>query len=262
MASANIIPATWKLPSEIASRLSPTTYGRQRAIIESGQIVLVLHRPPKPDVDEREGVLFWRDARGDWQASRKAAGGIRQHIRDYSDRETELSNQFDKATSLKDLFEILEALTPLTRAARNMHSALQSARDGIPDDPFLIEMRDFAYEVERNFELLTEDVRNSIHYRMVRDNEEQAKFSREAATASHRLTILAALFFPLTGLGSLFGMNVPSGLEGSGFGGFVFLAFLGIGLGVGTVVWVLAPVKGSRPSPPTLSAPKKPSKLR
>lgn len=242
MASASIIPATWQLPPEIATRLSPTSYGKQRAIVEGKHVLLVLHRPPKPN-DEREGILFWRNAKGEWTSSRPSAGGIRHHIQAFTDREVELSNEFEKAGNLHDLFALLDILTPLTRAGRNMYVALQNARDGVPEDGFLIEMRDQAYEVDRNLELLLEDVRNAIQYRMVRDNEEQAIFSREAAVASHRLTILAALTFPLTAIGSIFGMNISSGLEGMGLKAWIALMLVGVAAGFGTVLWVLAPHK-------------------
>jgi len=46
------------------------------------------------------------------------------------------------------LFDLMETLVPLTRAARNLHRALQTAREAIKSDPFIIEMRDQAYEVD------------------------------------------------------------------------------------------------------------------
>jgi hypothetical protein len=240
MGSLNIIPEEWKLPAAIRTRISPKSYGRQRAIFEEDLLLVVLHGPPDAD-GNRDGVLFFRDRKGDWQSSRRTSGGIRQHIQQYGELATKYGAEFESVSDLRALFDLVDKLTPLVRASRNMHHALQTARENLPDDPFLIEMRDYSYEVERDFELLLDDVRNAIQFRMVRDTEAQAKFARQAASASHRLTILAALFFPLTALGSMFGMNVQSGIEGAGPLGFWGLLSLGVGFGIGTAFWVLSP---------------------
>ena len=49
-----IIPPTWNLPEAIRVRLGQSTYGRQRAIVEEGHLLLVLHKPPGPDDRGRE----------------------------------------------------------------------------------------------------------------------------------------------------------------------------------------------------------------
>ena len=69
-----IIPPTWSMPEAIRLRLGQTTYGRQRAIFEQGHLLLVLHKPPGPDDRTRDGVLFWRNPTGDWQAHRGGTG--------------------------------------------------------------------------------------------------------------------------------------------------------------------------------------------
>jgi len=235
-----IVPANWNLPDAIRSRVSPTSFGRQRAIIEGGQLLLLLHKPPAANDAHREGVLFWRDARGEWQASRGAAGGLKRHIQDYADIDTKLSEKYERADDTTTLFEILEALNPVARAARNMHLALQDAREGFGDDPFLIEMRDAAYDVERNLELLLEDVQNALQYRAAREAEEQARLSRETLRASHRLNTVAALFLPVTAITSVFGMNLSSGLNPTNPTLFWLVLLAGVALGGGMVAWVLA----------------------
>jgi len=142
------------------------------------------------------------------------------------------------------LFDLVESLTPLVRAARNMHQALQAAREAIKGDTFLIETRDLAYEVERNLDLLLQDVRNAIHYRTAREAEEQARLSREALRASHRLNMLAALFFPLTAIASVFGMNFAHGLDQRRPAMFWLVFAVGAGLGFAMKAWVLAEPKG------------------
>lgn len=87
-----------------------------------------------------------------------------------------------------------------------MHSAVQNAREAIKGDPHIIEMRDLAYEAERNIDLLLEDVRLAIQYRTAREAEKHAKASQEVLRASHRLNVLAALCLPVTAIASVFDM--------------------------------------------------------
>lgn len=236
-----IVPQNWNLPETISRRLSPTTYGRQRAIVEERQIVLVLHKPPGPDDDSRQGVLFWRDARGEWQSSRgnPGAGAVKRHVQEYAALEDELSAKYENAVTSLNLFEVLDAATPAARAARNQHAAFQAARQEFGDDPAILELRDLASDIERNFDLLVEDVRNAIQYRAVREAEEQAALTRETLRASHRLNLLAALFLPVTAVAGIFGMNVASGLESGGPALFWLATLFALGLGAGMAVWVM-----------------------
>lgn len=236
-----IIPPTWSLPDAIRLRLGQSTYGRQRTIAEEGHLLLVLHKPPGPDDRGREGLLFWRNPAGDWQFSRggPGPGGLKRHVQSFTEIEARLTHQYEQAADLNALFELMEALMPLVRSARNLHQALQTARDAVKNDMFLIEMRDLAYEVERNFDLLLEDTRNEIQHRTAREAELQARLSKEALQASHRLNILAALFFPLTAIASLFGMNLAHGLDQSRVLVFWLVAAVSIALGFWMKGWVL-----------------------
>ena len=153
--------------------------------------------------------------------------------------EHELTQAYETASSLDAFFDLVEALVPLVRAARNMHVALQAAREAVKGDGFILEMRDLAYEVERNLDLLLEDARNAIKHRTAREAEEQARLSRAALQASHRLNIMAALFFPLTAVASLFGMNLLHGLNQNSV--LIFWAVSGVSvlLGFAMKAWVL-----------------------
>lgn len=249
-----ILPPTWNLPDALRARLGHSTFGRQRALFEDGHLLLVLHRPPSADSSKREGVLFWRSPAGDWQFSRggPGPGGLKRHLQDYAELEAKLTAQYDLADNSTALFSLIEALTPLVRSARNQHAALQSARESLKGDPFLIEMRDRAYELERNFDLLHEDARNALSYRTARDGEDQARLSRETLRASHRLNVVAALFLPLTAIASVFGMNLPHGIEAKSSLLF-WLVFIG-GLALGFLIraWVVA-----RPTSPASVTPSK-----
>lgn len=237
-----IIPPTWSLPEAIRVRLGTSTYGRQRAVVEEEQLVLVLHKPPGPDDVKREGVLFWRSPGGEWQCNRggPGVGGVKRHVQSYAELEAKLTADFEQATTLDALFDVVAALTPLVRASRNQHAAIQAAREAVKSDPALVELRDLAYEVERNLELLLEDARNEIQYRTAREAENQVRFSREALHASHRLNTLAALFFPLTAITSLFGMNFSHGLSTNKPALFWLVFAIGVGLGLGMKSWVVA----------------------
>lgn len=242
-----IIPPTWNLPDAIRTRLGQTTYGRQRTIFEGGHLLLVLHKPPGPDDREREGVLFWRSPAGEWQYSRggPGPGSIKRHVQSYLELEGQLTQTYDQAQTADALFDLQEAATPLARAARGMHEALQSARESIKGDNLLIELRDLGAQAERNFDLLLEDVRNAIQHRTAREAEEQSRAARDALQASHRLNMLAALFFPLTAISSLFGMNLQHGLDEHSTIWFWLVFAGGVALGFVIKSWVLA-----RPAPP------------
>lgn len=242
-----IVPPTWSLPEAIRLRLGQSTFGRQRAIVEEGHLLLILHKPPGPNERVREGLMYWRSPSGDWQFSRggPGPGALKRHVQSYAEIEAKLAGDYERALDTLALFDLVEALTPLVRAARNMHQALQAARDAIQNDAFLIEMRDLAYDVERNFDLLLEDTRNEIQQRTARKAEEQAELSAAALQASHRLNILAALFFPLTAIASLFGMNLAHGLNMSSPLVFWLVFVLSGALGFGMKSWVLGKPKSS-----------------
>lgn len=237
-----MLPPTWSVPETVRLRLGPTTVGRQRAIFEDGHLLLILHKPPGPDDRTREGYLFWRNPSGEWQFNRggPGPGALKRHVQSYAEIEDALAREYENAPSVTTLFDLVEKVTPLLRSSRNMHHALQTAREAVKADPFLIEMRDLANDVERNYELLLEDVRNEIQQRTARKAEEQAVLSAAALKASHRLNMLAALFFPLTALASLFGMNLTSGLDAGSPAAFWAVLLAGCLLGGGLTAWVLA----------------------
>jgi hypothetical protein len=244
-----IIPPTWAIPEAIRIRLGQTTYGRQRAIFEEGHLLLVLHKPPGPDDRTRDGVLFWRNPAGEWQINRGGSGpgALKRHVQSYVEIEGKLTQDYEQAVTTDTLFDLVESLTPLARAANNMHMALQTAREAIKADPFIIEMRDLADEVDRNIGLLHEDVRHAIQHRAAREAEAQSQSAKEALKASHRLNILAALFFPLTAITSLFGMNLTHGLDEHTPLIFWAVFACGVGLGIFMKTWVLAKT-GSPPA--------------
>lgn len=92
--------------------------------------------------------------------------------------------------------------------------------------------------MDRNLDLLLQDVRNAIQCQTAREAEVESRLSQEALQESRRLNTLAALFFPLTALTSVFGMNLPSGMEPIGVVLFWGIFFAGILLGLAIKTWV------------------------
>ena len=256
-----ITPPGWNLPEPIRARLGQKTVGRQRIIFEDGHLLIVLHRPPTAEDNTREGVLFWRPSDGNWKWSRGINGGaaLNAHIQSYADREAELAGAYDEASDSETLYKLQTEIAPTARAARNMHLALQAARDAVKTEKILIDARDRAYDIERNLELLLEDVRNMIQYRTVKEAEEQSRLGVEALHASHRLNVLAAMFLPLTAVTGIFGMNFPSGLDQNN-AVYFWLVFVGaLALGLALKKWILVrPEKGL----PTFAKPNLPRPLK
>lgn len=201
---------------------------------EDDQVLLVLHAPPMPDEDERHGRFFWRKADGTWVSDQLGQGpdSIMKHINQYDRRLGELEKLEDEAKSAEDQFLILESLSPLHRAIRNMHLVLQELRKRYPEAREVIDMRDQAYDLERMAELLASGTKNSLDYKIARSAEEQAVASDRMALSSHRLNMLVAFFFPLATITTVFGMEIRSGLEKMPQPA-TFFAVIGIGLLMG-----------------------------
>lgn len=209
-------------------------------MVAEGQLLLVLHAPPSADSDERQGRFFWRDAAGRWTPSgaSPAQAGVGDLLREYERAIDALQEVEDHAHTARDYFDLLNRLNPLVRAARNLHQTLQDAREAMPDDRSLILWRDRAYVISRSAELLHNDARHALDFAVAQRAEEEAVTSRRAATAAHRLNILAACFFPIATLAAIFGMNLSHGLAqwDRQNAPLPLLAVLGIGLALGVVL--------------------------
>jgi hypothetical protein len=221
------LPVSWNLPLEIKARFGQKRSGRQRAMAADGHLLLVLHKAPQHGMRDREGIFFWRRPNGHWEYSGRGSGLRRviEHIEEYSLAEQKLAREYEQARGAKDYFRILEEVGPLHHAARNLHATLQVAREAIPDDRDIIDMRDWAYDLERTLELLQADTKHALDHHSVQ--------------VANRLNVLAAIFFPMTAIASLFGMNLVSGLEGSSVIIFWSVLLVGISLGFVTSWWAL-----------------------
>ena len=243
MASGPLVPPNWQLPSELRRRLG-LSVGRQRIMEHEGHLVIVAHDVPSPGEDQRRGVLIWRDDSGQWRASNGDPGiaAIEMLLNRYEKRIDQFDQAEVSAQGADQYLPLLEGLAPVTRAIRNLQSILGEARKALPDEFELINHRDRAYDLSRTAELTYQFAKDSMDVAVVRKAEEQAVASEKMEIASHRLNIMAALFFPLATLASVFGTTLTENWSWSETA-TPFYIFLAGGLMAG---FVLAKVIGRR----------------
>lgn len=242
----NMLPATWDVPQIFRDRLG-SRVGRQRAMVADGHLLLVLHSPPAPDQDEREGRFFWRKPDGTWVSDRMGVGqhAVTKHLDEYNQLIDALELREQQAHSASEYFDVMDKLAPLHRACGNLFSVLQEARKQCPEAREIIDMRDRAYGIQRSAELLASGCKNALDFQIARQAESQARASHRMAVASHRLNLLAAFFFPLATISGLFGMEIRSGIEKLPEP-YTFIVVVMIGLLVGAILTVLLTVRRHR----------------
>jgi len=97
----------------------------------------------------------------------------------------------------RTIFDLLRSIAPLHRTARHLYATLQEARELVPEDRDLINLRDQIGEIERALELLHGDAKNGLEFTVARQAEQQAERTYDMAVSAHRLNLLAAAFFPV-----------------------------------------------------------------
>ncbi len=238
MAQQTLLPKIWEVPTIFRDRLGKGA-GRQRSMFSEGHLLVILHAPPKPGDDERTGCFYWRSPDGKWKSTAHGSGigALQKHLEEYQKRIAALEKMEARAQSAKEYFTVLNELTPLNRATRNLYAALQQAREMATADRELITCRDWAGDLDRDTDLLFTDTKNGLDILIAQKAEEQAQQSLEMSLAGHRLNVLVAIFFPLATLAALLGMNVPHGLEQAEVKPpMTFLIVLLIGLATGVVL--------------------------
>jgi hypothetical protein len=227
------IPQSWNVPHSFRARFSDVA-GHQRAMSDEGHLLLVLHAPPQLGSHDRELRLFWRSADGHWKASTMGQGveSLEAHIADYETRVNRLEAWEQSAEGSDDYFRVRREITPLRRAAHNMYEAIQAGLDACPDDRELLARRNQAGTIERAADLLYEDAQHGLDYAIAKQTEQQA-------LAGRRLNLMAAFFFPIATLASVFGMNLTNGIEhvaGPGLFWAVLVAGLLMGFAVTSLI--------------------------
>jgi len=213
-AAQPLVPNSWNLPERIRERLGKAA-GRQRAMEADEHLLLVLYEPPHPYTGDRHPRLFWRQPDGKWRSTTLGDGAqaLDAHLAEFAARLEKIEAREEQATSAAEYFDLLQELVPLARTTRNLLATLQQARELLPRDQQMISLRDQAGELDRMAELLHADVQNGLNFTVAFQAEEQAQRSYEMTVAAHRLNLLAAIFFPIATLSTLFGMNLEHGLE-------------------------------------------------
>ncbi|MBC8012001.1 MAG: hypothetical protein H7067_18095 [Burkholderiales bacterium] len=234
----SLLPIDWAVPALFRRRLGVKA-GRQRAMAADGHLLLVLNTVPEAGSYKRKAVFFWRDAKGAWKSTASVEGlrSLQRLVESFAQAANELEERLDKGDdSAATLHEVVSRSVPLARAARNLHLALQEARQAV-EDPELINLRDLAGEAERTLELVREDAKVGLEFLLARKSEEQAEQATRIAETGHRLNLLAAVFLPITALGAIFGMNLAHGFERAGPVMFWFITLATIGCGWALLQW-------------------------
>lgn len=222
------IPQDWKVPDIFRGRLSDLA-GRQRAMFADEHLLIILHEPPTAAQVGRNARLFWRSPEGEWRSDTLGLGinSLRTHLNEFAERLQRLEEAIQKAGGADDYYRFRRSVAPLRSAAHGMHTALQQAREFVPDDRELIGCRDQALNIEQAADFTLDDAQHGLEYAIAKQAEEQAK-------AGHRLNLLAALFFPLATLAAVFGMNVQHPLQGQD-NPWLFWLLVGGGVATGFV---------------------------
>lgn len=233
MAEQSTLPPSWEIPQKFRDRLGKQA-GRQRAMLSEGHLLLILHRPPDPGEVKRWGRYFWRKPDGTWASSDLGAGpqALTRHLDEYAEVLKEYDQQEEEAASAEDYFTVLDGVAPVHRSARHLYETLQEARKMVREDRNVINFRDRAHEIERTAELLYRETQHSLDFAIARRAEEQAKSTRRMALSAHRLNLLAAFFFPIATLSTIFGANLDHGFE-TDYAPLPFLALVAFGLALG-----------------------------
>jgi len=214
---SNVLPPGWNLPEALRRRVGKTA-GKQRIISEEGHLLVILHASPSPaDPGVRVAHFFHRDPGGNWQSFPKdfgrGAAALRGHVDIYHDASERFDDRLEQADSADEYFALLRDLAPFVRTTRNLSRVLEEVRTAVGPDPDVIAARDRASDVERTAELVLQWSSQGLDYSIAKSNEEQARLSEFISRSSHRLNMLAAATFPITAVGSFFGVNLASGLE-------------------------------------------------
>ena len=210
----SLLPSLWEIPQVLRDRLGVKA-GRQRAMMDEGHLLVILHAPPGEDHADRVGRFYWREPDGNWhaQVEGRQRHSLATHLEEFEKIVHELDERDPAVEDARELHADITALAPLVRAARNLHAALQHARDLCGEDHDLVAFRDRAYQIQRMAELAYQDAQNTLGFTTALQAEAQATSGHQMAVSAHRLNVLAAFFFPMATLGTVFGVNMDHGFE-------------------------------------------------
>lgn len=182
-----------------------------------GHLLVILHELPDPDEpDVRVAKLYWRTPRATWRSTETTEtdiGPLRRHVESFVELAERLEERIEKAASAAEYFAVLHAAAPALRTARNLCKTLQEARQAAGLDKQLIAVRDTAQDAERALELIHGYAKDGLEFTIAKNAEQNALNSEHVIRSGHQLNLLAAVFLPITAVGSLLGMNLVHGFE-------------------------------------------------
>jgi Mg2+ and Co2+ transporter CorA len=132
----------------------------------------------------------------------------------YAKQLDEFEQLENRATRSDEYLSLLDNLSPLVRSIRNFYEVLQEARTSAKEVSELIDLRDKAYELSRQSELLYQDTKNAMDVAVIRRAEEQSTNTARLAQANHRLNRMVAMFLPLTTMAAVFGTQFTQDWNG------------------------------------------------
>jgi Mg2+ and Co2+ transporter CorA len=184
-------------------------------MIDNGHLLLILHQPPVRNSRSREPHLFYRKPDGTWHSTADGNGlaALNKLLERFERLIETLELQEDQAQSAREYMALIEEMLPLKRTVANLHATLDEARKGLPQVRELINFRDHAYEISRSADLLYEAIKAGGELAQTRHAEVHARHAHLMAQSAHRLNLLVAFFFPLATMATVFGMNLPHGLD-------------------------------------------------
>lgn len=235
-----IIPKSWDIPIIFRNRMGQDV-GRQRLMVEEGHCLVVLHELPEVgDKGVRKPALFWVSDDGGWKSMPTSGGrsALRQLVQDYYDKVMGLEaalTEMNGAETAEKVHDIIDEAGPMQRAVRNVSAVMQELRMAVNSDREVLIIRDMAVSAELSIDLVLADAKSTLDYVTAKNAMIQAKESKKAAREAQKLNRLAAFFFPLVTLASLFGMNPPSEVL-KHVGVHVVIC---LGLLMGAVLWVI-----------------------
>lgn len=220
-----------RLPERWRGRVG-NPVGRQRLLEEGDHLLVLIHEVPgRPEVD----WFFWTDDEGAWQSLPEPGGLLhwKRLLEEYEVVVDELEAGLKKAVSVEDYYRILQAEVAVGQPLKQVRLLAARVRRSRKKNRQLLEIRSIAEELDADLCLVEDGARLGMEALAAESAEKQRRISEQQARLGLRLNYLAAFFLPLMALGTVFGMNVPTGFEDSRW---VFGAIFAVGLLTGGIL--------------------------
>lgn len=203
------VPEEFDLEEDLRDQLSGRS-GTQRYLEGEAEALLIIHEVPKSKEPERDALVFWRKADGQWRGPEGSEGlrGISRLLDRYQAVIDDYEARIDETEEINEVFEMIRHAGPIARSMRNLAGALEAAVTADEDHRILIGLRDRAREVQRAAELLYSDAKLTLDFWQAESAEEHQEAAERLNVIAYRLNLMAGFFLPLVAVAGLLGMNV------------------------------------------------------